>query len=101
MLGRKVGVLWTGIHQRRKARFATCFPGNVNAFRVSTFFPRSRSVSLLGTSAGWRSNCVSIFITETNLPKAFVEFGREVRRSSFVLVRFGLAPKPDPRTVQV
>ena len=85
MLGRKVGVLWTGIHQSRKARFATFVPGNVTAFQVSSFFYRSRSVPLSGAAAGWRSKGVSIFITETNLPKAFVEFGREVRCSSFVL----------------
>ena len=39
----------------------------------------------LRASRGLRLNCTPLFVTETNLPKAFVFFGREVRYSSFRL----------------
>ena len=50
MLGRKVGVLWTGIHQPRKARVATFVPGNVNAFQVPSFFLPAEVRSTAGHS---------------------------------------------------
>ena len=85
MLGRKVGVLRPGIQEAQEGVGLFLVPGNVNAFQVSSFFLGRGPCHCWAQQPGWRSNCVSIFITETNLPTALVEFGREVRCSSFVL----------------